>query len=211
MKVLWIVLGGVLVGGVIAGGFLLMQKKPTTSSVEIAPVENTEPTPTSAPTVEKYSNEAGFSFEHPSMVTVKENELDASSYADLELTSSEHTGIIAIKIVDTKLKDLPAWKKQNTEASATAKSEQVKLGDLDALDITLNSGKTTLVAVGQGVLYTITVDPADDFEYWQTVYRGIVDSFTFELPATPTPAPSKKSGGSAPAASGDIYEEETIE
>jgi hypothetical protein len=210
MKVVWIVLGGILLGGVIGGAFFLMQQKPMTSSVEMAPLEE-EPAPTSAPEMVKYQNEAGFSFEHPNDVTVKENELDATSYADLELTSSENPGSITIKIVDTKLKDLPAWKKQNTAAAETAKSEQVALGDLDALDITLNSGKTTLVAVGQSVLYTITVDPENNFEYWQKVYQGVVDSWVFELPDSPTSAPAKNSGGGAPASGGDIYEEETIE
>lgn len=211
MKVVWIVVGGILMGAIVGGAFFLMQQKPVETPVETTPVENEIPTPTSVPEMVKHQNDAGFSFEYPSDVTITENELDAASYADLELTSPEHPGTITIKIVDTKLKDLVAWKKQNSAAADSMKSEEATLGDLDAVESTLNSGTTTLVAIGQGVIYTITVTPEDNFEYWQEVYEGIVSSWTFELPETPTSAPAKSSGGGAPASGGDIYEEETIE
>lgn len=206
MKVLWIVIGGIVIGALI-GGFMLMQKKPSTQPVEMMPVANNQPTPTSAPTVEKYSNESGFSFEHQSSVTVKENELDATSYADLELTSEENPGTMTVKIVDTKLKDLAAWKKAN-KLSTSAITTDVQLGDLDALRIE-DGTDLKLVAIGQSVLYTLEVPETN--EYWTGVFDKVISTWVFELPQSPTVAPSKKSGSSAPASASDIYEEETIE
>jgi len=206
MKVIWIVVGVIMVIALGIGGFLFMQNKPAIQPVEMAPIAS-EPTPTAAPESQKYSNEAGFSFEHPSDVTVKENELDAVSYADLELTSIEHPGTITIKIVDTKLKDLPAWKK-TAKTPTTAESTQVQLGDLGALRIQ-DGEKLQLVSVGQSVIYTIEAAEADD--YWTKVFDNIADTWKFELPVSPTTAPAKSSGGGAPAAGGDIFEEETIE
>lgn len=207
MKVVWIVIGGILIGALGIGGFFFMQQKPETKPVELMPVANeTVPTPSLVPEAKKYQSESGFSFEYPSDVVVKENETDASTYANLTLTSDQE-GSIDIKITDTKLKDLAAWKKQNP----SMKVVDATLADLPAQEESLNLGKTTLTAIGDGVLYQIILNQSENFDYWNNVYQGIIDSFTFELPETPTAAP-KKSGSSAPAASGgDIYEEETIE
>ncbi len=207
-KMLFIIVGGALIGGIAAGVYFLFRAQENTASVELAPLAQISPTPTPVENI-KYQNEAGFSFEHPSDVTVKENELDATTYADLVL-SSETDGSIDITIVDTKLKDLAAWKKQN-KVPESMKAEDVQLGDLTASQETLNTGKTTLTAIGQGVLYTITVNPDDNFEYWQRVYEVVVSSWKFELPEEEPVVPVQGSGA-MPAASGDtIYEEETIE
>jgi hypothetical protein len=209
MKVVWIIVGGILIGAVVGGAFFLIQSNKTTHPVELAPVE-VEATP--IPTIEvktlKHQNEAGFSFDYPSDVTIKENELGSVSYADLTLlTLDQRYGSITIKIIDTKLKNNAAWQKAN-KLDQTAQTEDTMLGDVKALKITESVG-TKLIAVGQSVLYTIEVNSQND-EYWIDIFDQVVSSWKFELPASPTSA--KSSGSSSqPSSGGDIYEEETIE
>lgn len=211
MKVVWITVGAILIAVLIGGAFFFMQQKPTTESVEMAPVETSEPTPTTVPEMVKYQNEAGFSFMHTKEISVKENELDKTSYADLTITSSLFEGSIQVKVVDTSLKDLAAWQKANKTISA--ETSDVTLEDLSALKI-VEEDSLKVISVGDGVLYEIDVVYGKNPEigYWETVVNGIVESWKFELPQTPTTAPVKSSGGGgAPASGGDIYEEETIE
>ena len=210
MKVVWIVVGGILVGGVIVGGFIMMQKKPANQPVELAPIPTESPVSETEPEMVKYQNEAGFSFEHPSDVEVKENELDSKSYANLSIESKVHEGIILINVTeltDKKIKDVTDWLK-TAPLSKSEKITEVKLGDINALKIETDMD-ISIVAIEQPISYNINADPND--EYWANIVDTVVASWKFELPETPTTAPAKNSGGGAPASGGDIYEEETIE
>jgi hypothetical protein len=207
MKVVWIIVGGIVIGALVVGGFFMMKKQPSTQPVELAPIVS-EPTPTSEPQLQTYQNTSGFSFQHPSTVEVKENEVDAASYANLTISSSDKEGLLKIMVVDTKLKNNAAWIKAN-KIIATDTTD-VKLGDIDAL--TIEKGDTRLVSIDKGVLYTFTVTSTEESsEYWNSLVDSIVSSWTFKLPEEPTKSAPQKSNSTAPDSSGDIYEEETVE
>ncbi|MCR4264470.1 MAG: hypothetical protein NUV98_07210 [Candidatus Roizmanbacteria bacterium] len=205
------IIGGLIFGGILAGllYYANARQKTTDSANQQELTELPTPSPSPAELV-IYQHESGFSFQHPEDSTVTENELDDAAYADLTLTSERESGSIEIDIVDTKLKDLTAWKKQNKVASDSMKTAEAELADLPAFEEQLNSGRKTLTAIEQGTLYTIVVDPGENFEYWDEVYQLLVSSFAFELPAEEEtdPAPASSGGGST---GGDIiFEGEEI-
>ena len=206
------IIGGLIFGGMLAG-LLYYANTHKTSSDSLDQQKLTEvPSPTPSPVpLEKYQNESGFLFEHPANITVTENEIDATSYADLTLTSETESGSIEIDIVDTKLKDLAAWKKQNKEATSSMKAIETELVDIPAYEEQLNNGKKTLIAIEKGTLYTVVVNHGDNFEYWENVYETIVDSFAFKLPEENT-APPPAGGSSGGGSTGDdiIFEGEEI-
>jgi hypothetical protein len=212
-KLLISIIVGLVIGGGAAIFFFLLKPQMKSESVTLAPTSAVMPSPTEEPTVEmvKYQNDSGFSFEHPEEIAVKENTPGKTEYANLTITSSKNQGSITLKVDDTKLKDIEAWKKANKIDAAT-KTKEVQLADLTAVEQTLNSGKTTTVAIGDSVMYTFTVDPQDANIYWYTVYSQLVTSFAFELPESAEPASKPAAGSSGSSTDSDIIlEEETIE
>lgn len=211
-KLLISIMAGLLIGGLAAVFFFIVKPQMANKPVELAPTSAPLPSPTSEPVSQnkKYQSDSGFSFEYPSDVTIKENQPDKTSYADLVLTSAKEDGSITVKIADTKLKDLAAWQKANKTATASA-GMKTTLADMDALNIEKAQG-ITLVSIGDGVLYMVETMNEGNKSYWDGVFTTIVSSFSFEAPA-PEPT-AKKSSGASGATTGDsdiILEEETVE
>lgn len=142
------------------------------------------PTPTvvaPSTTLQEYTDPSGFTFEYPDNLTVTAQEIkDTTTYAHVLLTAPKVEGEIAIKVQETKLKSLDAWEVANKELISSASAKEVKLGSLDAREVTL-SDKTLIVAVDQNILFTIEVMPKTEKKYWENVAPTILASFSFGM------------------------------
>lgn len=128
----------------------------------------------------EYSDPSGFSFSYPDNLSLDKKEtIDESTYADLQLSAKGVNGSLSLKIVDSKFKTIDEWIKSNQTSSSQAPKE-VTLGNLEALEITLNDRILT-GALDQGVLFTIEM-PKIEEEFWMKVYQKILESFSFAAP-----------------------------
>lgn len=147
-------------------------------------------------TLKLYTDPSGFAFNYPDNLSLTKNEtLDTNIYTDIQLTSKEIEGSLALKISDTKFTTLDEWiKSKKTTPSATA---ETKLGKLPASQFQLE-GKTMLAAIDQGVLFTLE---APNKEYWMEVTKKVAADFSF--------APPQQEVGSS-ASEGVVFEGEEI-
>ena len=130
----------------------------------------------------EYVDPAGFSFNYPDNLSIEKNEaIDASTYADLQLFSKDVSGSLALRITDTKLKTINDWVK---EASSSNQPVEKKLGNLKAMEIK-TSDRLMLGAIDQGVLFSIEV-PLLEQDFWTKVYEKVLTDFTFAVPETTT-------------------------
>jgi len=147
----------------------------------------------------EYSDPVGFSFKYPDNLSIeKTEEVEASTYADLQLFSKDVSGSLALRISDTKLKTVEDWAK---ELSGNTPSEK-KLGNLKALEVK-TSDRLMLGAIDQGVLFSIEV-PLIEQEFWMKVYETVLSEFTFIAPAANT------AGGVSSGDEGVVFESEEV-
>ena len=148
--VLAAVLGGLLVAG---GAFFIFRQgtgKVENEKTETKQIEKA--TPTKEAEMLTWKDEAGFVFNYPANLKIKQNTEDNESYSNLEITETEgKTGKIAILAQDTKLKSIDEW---NKEKAAN------KIGRID-----------------QGILFTIEADPG-----WEAEMEIIDKSWQFFYP-----------------------------
>lgn len=140
-------------GGLLVAAVIFMIFRPGTKEV----VENkteTEVTAEATPTKEMemltWKDEAGFVFNYPANLKIKQNTEDNESYSNLEITAEGKEGKITILAKDTKLKSIDEWNKEKAVN---------KIGRID-----------------QGILFTIEADPGWETETeiinksWQFFY-----------------------------------------
>ena len=152
----------------------------------------------------KYVDSSGFTFTYPDDVMVNKKEInDQITYADINLTSSKAAGNISFLVADTKVKSLEQYLLGNG-ASISATVKEVTLNNFPAREITQN-GAVTTVALDQGILFKITMQPGNHMQYWEKIYKTIISSFSFAAPQTSSEAVPDYSGDDA------VLEEETIE
>ncbi len=129
-------------------------------------------------TAKKYEDWAGFSFDYPGNLTVKEIELDNPDiYSSLEIYGSDAKKM-TVRVSDTKIASLADWQKSFAAANAVKKIDQARLDDLDA--VTLQYGAPAAMvtaALKDGVLYQI--DHLADNGFWDRAHSDLVDSFKF--------------------------------
>jgi hypothetical protein len=126
----------------------------------------------------KYEDWAGFSFDYPSNLTIKEVELDNPQvYSSLEIYGTDAKKI-TVRITDTNIANLSDWQKAFIATNAVKKIDQTKLDDLDA--VRLQYGAPALiatVALKNGVLYQI--ESTLDSGFWDRAHADLVESFKF--------------------------------
>lgn len=189
-----------LVGAGIAV-FIYSRNPPAASPLSQTAISPTvKPTPTIA--LKTYADPSGFIFQYPAnLILTPKSPLPSNAYAIVDLTSTASDAVINIKVEDSNL--------ANVKDAVTATSSMIlKLGDLTARQFTDRNIKTT-VAMDQGnVLFTLTLDPADAGEPWDTAYNNIVSNFAFVRPTTSV---SQDNTSTDTSSNGDIiYEGEEI-
>lgn len=164
---------GVLILGVVL--FLSRPKYQLTTSVSNQKESTTKVQPSE--TFKEYSDPSGFSFSYPDNLSLESKEIeDDSIYADIQLFASGINGSLSLKIADSKFKSIDEW--------AVGTTKQVKLGNLEALEVKLKD-RLLLGALDQGVLFTIEM-PAVEEDFWMKVYEKVMVSFSFVSPSQET-------------------------
>lgn len=205
-SVVFIILGGLLLGLIGAGTYLFMSRNTSSGS----PTADAIPTPTSMPTLVSWDDPAGFTMQYPEGVIVNKHDEDKVNYAHVELTSATHPGglIIWVKDLPKGVTDTVTWGKRASTPSA-AISFDTTLGGQPAQKI-LVSGQTKTVTTGvvfDGVVWYVEATLADE-AYWQSVYDVVIQSFAFKPIA---PQAAANSGGNAPSGDTTVDEEEVLE
>jgi len=130
----------------------------------------------------KYVDESGFEFTYSPDLTVKPSEkLLDTQYSEINITSVKRKGNININIEAATTSDFSEWEKENKINIKTNPAKDLKIADLSAKQYLIDK-KTITVSFDQGVIFTITLDPADNPAYWITNYNKIVSSFKIALP-----------------------------
>ena len=195
----------------LGGGFfyyVLSQKNTSSSLLEKQPVVQTAQNLRPSQTAKTYTDNSGFTFQYPDDVILKKKDTnDQSTYANVEITSSVAGGKLSLIVSDTKILSTYDWVAKNASAPA-AIAKDVKLGDIQAREITIGDSLTT-VAIDKGILFTIKVDPQGEKDYWSSVYNTIFSSFSFVSSASDVAAPASSSSDQSV---GDVtLEEETVQ
>lgn len=154
-----------------------------------------------------YTDPTGFTFSYPDNLSLVKNEVvDTSTYADIQLTAKGVNGNLTLKISDSKLKSIAEWVKVNNPTSQQPPKE-VTLGNLKALEVTTNDRLMT-AALDQGVLFTVEI-PLIEQDFWIKVYNHLLTDFSFAAQASEGIPTSVK--GDFPAESVTFEGEEIVE
>ena len=198
-RVMFAVIGGLSTGVIIAVVlFFTILKTDSTESITGNTSEQTEPTPTPilpSATKEPFSDESGFTFSYPADVVVDQQDLAKSDYAHLSLTSTRAEGSLRILASDTAVTSIDAWLLENLPEASESGMTTVKFGDLEAQEITIEKGITT-IALDRGVIFTIDTTSDTHLDYWEKVYRIVLESFAFAVPESAPVAEAPAADGS---------------
>lgn len=200
MKKIFIVFLAIAIPLGIGGGLLIdnFQKKNTEDNEEPKP-QIVKKLPSE--TMLEYKDESGFLFEYPDDVSASASStLDDSTYADIVFTSKEATGSVTLKVFDTKLKVIDLWLEEN-DATASGTIQDVILGNLLAKEIKKKDNSIQTGVIDQNILFEVTVLPKTESEYWDVVYKKILETFRFVNPQA-----TQSTESSAPVQS-DIIDE----
>jgi len=157
----------------------------------------------------KYSDESGYEFTYPQDLSIKPNDtLSDTQYSELDITSTKRKGNININVETPTLTNFTEWEDENKIDIKINPPKELKMADLSAQQYLVNK-KTVTIAFDQGIIFTLTLDPADNPAYWITNYNKIISSFKIALQQEEV----NTSGASDQTIDGGVeYEgEETIE
>jgi len=125
-----------------------------------------------------WEDPAGFSFQYPKRAGVDNHPEDKDNYAYLTFSNPDHPGEIIVTCNDSQYEDLDAWLK-NDEEIKEASSLKTKIASVSARKLISGKGKEMIAFIDRDkVFYTIEIK-AQDQDYWQPVYKQILDSFKF--------------------------------
>ena len=141
-----------------------------------------------------YDDWSGFKFDYPSLLTVKEVELDNQKiYSSLEVYGSDAKKL-TIRVSDTQITSLIDWQKSFNQQNSVRKIDQMTLADLPALRLQYGAPEMMLtVAINDGILYQIE-SPVDD-GFWNRTHEDLVGSFQFTNMETTPPSSAKAAEG----------------
>ncbi|MDZ4229222.1 MAG: hypothetical protein U1C50_03115 [Patescibacteria group bacterium] len=136
-----------------------------------------------------YEDWAGFKFDYPSILTVKEIELDNPNiYSSLELFGSDAKRL-TVRVSDSQIASLIDWQKSFNLQNSVRKIDQTTLADLPALHLQYGAPEMMMtVALSDGIIYEV-LSPADD-GFWDRTHEDLVSSWQFTTSVTPDVAGS---------------------
>lgn len=176
----------ILVGIILAGaliGYFRFRTEQYDAKTNISPSKKV----TVLSVIKEYNDPVGFKFSYPESASVAAKKITKDTvYASLEITSPSTKGNISIEAVSSTLQKL------DTLVATKTGVANIKLADLAAKQYT-EKDKIMTFALDKGVLFTITVTPEGNSEYWSTVNKKIISTFVFALPETPSQQSSQTS------------------
>ncbi len=197
--IILVVMGIIILGG--ATSYFLFKSK-TGSQVKNTGQSDTSEKSTEATLV--YKDNAGFSFEYPKSIKVKDvTPNDDSSYSVLSLTKTG--GEIKITVIDTTAKTADEWIKSTSGVKEASLVGATTLAGLSAKQYSTSS-KLLTVAIDGGILYLVE-GPASqsqggpkDTGFWEDAQNKIASTFSL----------TESSNSSGTPSSGDVVEEEEV-
>lgn len=130
----------------------------------------------------KYSDESGFEFTYSPELTVKPSEkLLDTQYSEINITSVKRKGNINVNVETATISDFSQWEKENKINIKTNPPKELKIANLAAQQYQVDK-KIITISFDQGVLFSLTLDPADNIAFWITNYNKIIASFKIALP-----------------------------
>lgn len=125
-----------------------------------------------------WEDPAGFGFEYPEEIEINDHPEDEVNYAYLTFSHQDHSGKIIITCNDSEDEDIDGWLKNNKKIKG-ASALETEIASVSGRKLALGQGKEMTAFIDwDKVLYTIEIE-AQDQNYWQPVYKHILD--TFEL------------------------------
>lgn len=201
-----IIVGGLLLGLSGAGAYLYYSKN---NGVVISPA-GTDVTPMPTPKLLMWDDPAGFTMQYPEGLTLNKHDEDTVNYAHVELTDSAHPGNLIIWVKDTPkgITDTASWGKKAATPSSAISFETMLAGQ-SAQKILVSSPEkiVTVGTVYDGVLWYIEAKLTDE-PYWQSMYDGVVQTFTFKPIASQAASGAAANSGVGQSA---VDEEEVLE
>lgn len=194
----------------VVGTFIFIFKSLGDNSKPSQEQDLTQNKPTLSKKLKTFTDSSGFKFSYADNLQLSTVETkDPDVYSKLEIVSEDLEGSININVVQTDLKTFEQWKKASDLTLKDSEVKKIKLGDLTGQQFA-SDGKIVTVALDQGVLFTISVTPEDDKNFWQEAYDRVVK--TFSLTPPPANAAPEDSSGESAEDSDLIFEgEEVIE
>lgn len=154
-----------------------------------------------------YTDPAGFSFQHPSTVMVSPKKIsDSAVYADIELTSNNQQGNITIVIRDTTITTTKNWMTSEGFKPPVDQIKEIPLGGLNGTQF-MKGNQVITGLVDQKILFTITVNPQNNDEFWKKINDAIISSFAFAEEKQTTQSPKQNSSESSGNVSDEIENE----
>lgn len=166
---------------------------------EVSPLGNDSLSPSKIPTraekLNTYEDPSGFQFKYPESITISQNKIsDQSIFSSLKLTSKKFPGDILIEVIQTSLKSVDDWLKQEKLSTTSAGIKKITLADLEAVQFEQDETiKTVAIDIGAKLTFTVTYEK--DKDYWSKVNNTILKSFEFKLPEATIESTSDSSEG----------------
>lgn len=198
-KLLIIIGGGVGIVIAVLAIFFIFQKK---QAPVVSPIQTPGITQEKKPeNLITYKDTAGFSFNYPENLTVRDVSGDEQTvYSSLELSSLQDEEKMIIKVSDTTFASVDAWLKSK-EATGAGSTREITLSGMPGSQIQFtNPRRLVTIAIDEGIMYFIE-SPLDEAGLWSKIHNDIISSFTIDQTQTSSP----QVGGEEV-----IYEEEEV-
>lgn len=138
--------------------------------------------PTQQPSLKKYTDPSGFSFNYPAELALEpEKQLDQKTYAKITLAAPNTMNAIRITVTDSSFSTIPDLLQDQGIKSSTKK---ITLAGLPGIRYETVARITTLV-LDQGVLFEIILDSKDKNKNFTAAYDSLIKSFAFEEQTVP--------------------------
>ncbi len=130
----------------------------------------------------EYIDGSGFKIKYPQNFILTPNEIkDEKTFSDLNITSDDIDGNIRILIVESDLKSVDDWFKNNKDIQILGKVKKLKLDNIEARQFQTEK-KVITIAQDIGALITISVNYNQDKDIWLKVNDKIISNFVFVAP-----------------------------
>lgn len=175
-----------LIIGAITVWELKFKNAKTTEPTEVTIKEATLP----MPEITAYQDAAGFKFNYPAGLTIKEIETDdATIYSSLELTAPNNEKL-NLRITDTIYNNIAEWLSSFEKTNPVSSSKDVAFETMSAKQLTYSSPlRMKTIAIENNISYSLD-SLLDKDSYWEKTQNMILSSFEFTTAKLPAASPT---------------------
>ena len=171
-----LVAAGLLIVGSLAGLALVFKDKFLPSAALVSPATGSQQVSKFTFEWQQWEDPAGFSFEYPKELKLNPHQEDKTSYAHLELTSPNQPGNITITVNDTDYPDIESWMSQD-ELVKEGSGLDTQVASMAAKKVALDNDREVTAFIDWDQVIYLVEATGENQQYWQAIYRHILDSF----------------------------------